>query len=630
MKTCTFPTSVTTASVSKSTYTYVLVTASPADIKRVVWKVQQGSTIITQAEKSDTAAFSHTFATSGTYTINAEIETVCGEKTTLNHTTTTSIKTCILPSAITPVGVNSSTYRYTLMTATPADVKTVVWKVTNGATTLTQIQRADTSAFTYSYAAAGTYTVTADIESVCGEKITRTANTTVDLGISVTANFAAWKIGGANNDIGRSVVVDAAGNVYVVGTYASSFTFGATTMSVAGSNDIFIAKYNSRGDDVWIQRIASVNMDEVKDVVIDSSGDIFVTGEVSSNVGYYNSPDDVQSGNIIHKAVNGNSDAFLAKYTRDGKLVWFRTYGGNTSEVGTSIALHSSGIYLTGVFGASKTTFGSITLQALGTDGKYDMFLTKLSTNGDVLWAVSSGGFESDYASSIAVDSDGNVYMSGIFMSPGTFRSASGASAEHPSSATPDIFIAKYNSLGNLIAFHKGNSGTSIYGNSLAIYDGALYATGYVEGSKYGNLTVDYRGGGADIFLAKYDLNTLNVEWVKTAGSSGFDAGNKIVFDNAGNIYLAGLFRDNCHFGSTVLRSAGDSDAFLAQYDVNGNLRFVKSVGGPSADGYNALAVNSAGSLIYMVGFFGGTINIGGSSLSSSGGLDVLTTKYPD
>lgn len=630
LKTCTLPTSVTTVSVNKATYTYGLVTSAPADIKSVLWKVQQGSTIVTQKERSDTTAFSHTFTISGTYTINAEIETVCGDKITLPLTTSTNIKTCILPSAIAPTTVNSSTYRYALVTATPADVKSVSWKITNGSTTLIQVQRADTSAFSYTYATAGTYTVSADIESVCGEKITRMVMTTVEPGVSISANFAAWKMGGSGNDIGRNVAVDGASNAYVVGTYSSSFFFAGTTMSVTGSNDVFIAKYNSKGEGVWIQRITGSTTDEVKDVVADANGNIYVTGEVGPNAGYYNSPDDVRTGNALRTSINGNSDVFVAKYSSDGRLVWFKTYGGASSDIGTSIALHSTGIYLTGTFGAPRSTFGSITLQAQGTDGKYDMFLTKLSTSGDVLWAVSSGGFESDFASSIAVDTDGSVFMTGSFETPGAFRSVSGTSINHTSNVTPDIFIAKYNSFGNLVQFHRGNSGNFIYGNNLVIHNGALYATGSIGGGKYGTTAVTYRGGNGDIFLAKYNTNTLNLDWVRTAGGPGFDAGNKLVFDNAGNIYLAGLLSDNCQFGSTVLRSAGDTDAFFAQYDSNGTLRFAKSLGGSSADGYNALAVNGAGNLIFMVGFFSNSINASGASVSSSGSLDVLITRYPD
>lgn len=630
LKTCTLPTSVTTVSVNKATYTYGLVTSSPADVKSVTWKVQQGSTVITQKESSDTTAFSHTFSASGTYTINAEIETVCGDKIILPLTTSTNIKTCILPSGIASTTINSSTYRYSLVTATPADVKSVSWKITNGSTTLTQVQRSDTSAFSYTYTVGGTYTISADIESVCGEKITRMVMTTAEPGVSISANFAAWKMGGSGDEIGRNVAVDGASNAYVVGTYSSSFFFAGTTMSVAGSNDVFIAKYNSKGEGVWIQRITGSTTDEVKDVVADANGNIYVTGEVSPNAGYYNSPDEVRTGNALRTPINGNSDVFLAKYSSDGRLVWFKTYGGGSSDIGTSIALHSTGIYLTGTFGAPKTTFGSITLSAQGTDGKYDMFLTKLSTSGDVLWAVSSGGFESDFASSIAVDTDGSVFMTGSFVSPGIFRSASGVSENKISNVTPDIFIAKYNSFGNLVQFHRGNSGTPLYGNSLVIHNGALYATGRIDGGKYGTTPVEYRGGDGDIFLAKYNTSTLNLEWVRTAGGPGFDAGNKLAFDNAGNIYLAGLLSDNCQFGSTVLRSAGNTDAFLAQYDANGNLRFAKSLGGSGADGYNALAVNGTGSLIFMVGFFSNSINASGASVSSSGGLDVLVTRYPD
>ncbi len=631
LKTCALPTAVTTVGVKNTSYTYALVTAAPADIKSVTWKVQQGNTVLKQTERTDTTAFNHTYAVSGTYTINAEVETVCGEKVTRTITTSTNVKTCVLPSAITVTSANNDTYRYKLVTTAPADVKTVNWKVANGSTTLTQQQRSDTTTFSYAFTAAGSYTITAEIESVCGEKITRTTSTDFDPGISASASFAAWKLGSSGADIGRSVAVDAASNVYVVGTYGAAFTFGATAMGLAGTNDVFIAKYNSKGDGLWIQRITGNETDEVKDIAIDANGDVYVAGEVSSNAGYFASPDDLRLGIISRKTVKGKSDAFLAKYNRDGNLLWFRNYGGGNPEAATSIALHPSGIYLTGTFGAANTVLGSVTLGGLGVEGKIEMFLAKLNYSGDVLWAVSSGGFESDFASSVAVDPDGNVYMLGSYESPGTFRSASGASVDHSSNVTPDIFIAKYNSFGNLQSFHKGNSGTFVYGNSLAINNGALYATGIVGGNKYGTNSVNYKGGGGDIFLARYNLNTLNIEWIRTAGSPGFDAGNKMVFDKAGNIYLAGLLSDNCQFGSTVVRAVGsDTDAFLAQYDANGNFRFAKSLGSAQYDGFNSIAINNSGSQLFMVGFSGGSISLGNSSLPSSGGSDVLVAKYPD
>ncbi len=631
LKNCALPTAVTTVGVKGTTYTYALVTVAPADLKTVTWKVQQGSTVLKQTERTDTTAFSHAYAVSGTYTVNAEVETVCGEKITRSITTSTTVRTCVLPSAIAVVGANNDTYRYKLVTTAPGDVKTVLWKVSNGTTTLTQQPRTDTTAFSYAFTAAGTFTITAEIESVCGEKITQTTSTDFDPGISATARFAAWKLGSSGDDIGRSVAVDAASNVYVVGTYSSAFSFGSTGMGIAGTTDIFIAKYNSKGDGLWIQRITGNGTDGIKDIAIDANGDVYVAGEVSSNAGYFANPDDVRLGIAARKTVNGKSDAFLAKYNRDGNLIWFRNYGGGNPEEATSIALHPSGIYLTGTFGAVNTLLGSITLGGQGVEGKSEMFLAKLNYSGDVLWAVSSGGFESDFASSVVVDPQGNVYMLGSYESPGTFRSASGASAMHSSNVTPDIFIAKYDSFGNLQAFHKGNSGTFVYGNSLAINNGALYATGIVGGNRYGSTPVDYRGGEGDIFLARYNLSTLNMEWIRTAGSPGFDAGNKMVFDKTGNIYLAGLLSDNCRFGSTVVRALGnDTDGFLAQYDANGNFRFAKSLGSVQYDGFNSIAINNSGTQVFMVGFSGGSVSLGNTSLPPSGGSDVLVAKYPD
>ncbi len=631
LRTCSLPTDVTTVGVKSTTYTYALVTAAPADIKSVTWKVQQGNTVLKQTERTDTTAFSHTYAVSGTYTINAEIETVCGEKVTRTIITSTNVKTCVLPSDITVASANNDTYRYKLVTSAPGDLKAVLWKVASGGITLSQQSRSDTTAFSYAFTAAGTYTITAEVESVCGEKITRTTSTDFDPGISAAARFAAWKLGSPGDDIGRSVAVDAASNVYVVGTYSSAFSFGGTGMGIAGSTDIFIAKYNSKGDALWIQRITGNETDGVKDIAIDANGDVYVAGEVSSNAGYFANPDDVRQGIVSRKTIKGGSDAFVAKYSRDGNLLWFRNYGGGSSESAISLALHPSGIYMTGNFGVPNTVLGSITLGGLGVEGKFDMFLAKLNYNGDVLWAVSSGGTESDFASSVVVDPEGNVYMLGSYQSPGTFRSASGASVNQLSNTSPDIFIAKYDSFGNLQAFHRGISGTSVYGNSLAINNGALYATGYVGGNRYGSTPIDYKGGEGDIFLARYNLSTLNMEWIRTAGSPGFDAGNKMVFDKAGNIYLAGLLSDNCQFGSTVVRALGnDTDAFLAQYDSNGNFRFAKSLGSVQYDGFNSIAINNSGSQVFMVGFSGGTISLGNTTLPASGGLDVFIAKYPD
>ncbi|MDF7821808.1 SBBP repeat-containing protein [Runella sp. MFBS21] len=632
LKTCVAPTAIMGTLVNGTTYSYTLTVSTPSDIKSVVWKIASGSATIMQTQKNDVSAFSYTYVSAGTYTISAEIETVCGTKSIQSTTIVINIKTCNLPTAINTLSISNNTYSYGLVTTSPGDVKSVLWKVISGTAMIAQESRTDANIFNYTFSTSGNYTISADIETTCGEKVTRTLASTITIrGISSNANFKTWKVGGAGNDIGQKVVLDASGNVYISGTYSSSIVFGISSIGVAGGKDVFISKFNSNGDLAWVQRITGDGDEESGDMVIDVNGDIYITGQVSTNAGFFNTPADVSSGNVARKTINGITDAFVAKYNRDGVLQWSKTYGANSPEGGTALALHNSGIYLTGVFGATSTKIGDITLQALGTLGKSDIFIAKLNYNGDATWAVSAGGFENDFPSNLAVDSEGNAYITGNFSSPATFRSYSGASTTYTSNTTPDIFVVKYNANGNLMAFHSANSGTPVYGSDIKISGGGLYITGNIGGTQYGNNAIDYRGGGGDIFLAKYNINTLNLEWIKTAGGSGFDGANEMIIDNIGNIYVSGLFSDNCLFETSTARTLGDTDAFIAQYDANGNFKFVRSLGSSGSDGVRSITINTAGTQLFLTGFYSATLFSNGTTLlPHSGGYDIFIAKYPD
>lgn len=631
LKTCTSPTEIvaTKSSSSASSYIYRLNTETN-ELTSLNWKVLSGTTVLTQG-RGDGGVFGYTFTSAGTYTIVAEIQTQCGDKITLSTNTVITVKTCVLPTAITNSTTNSNTYTYSLVNGVAADVKAVLWKVFSGSNVVFQEQRTEAGTFSYTFSSSGSYTISAEIETVCGEKITRTLGVTVSVGgVSATANFKAWRNGSSANDVGNSVAVDGLGNVYVIGNYGASISFGATTLSVAGANDVFIAKYNSNGDMAWVQRITGDGTDEGKGIAVDANGDIYVVGQVSTNAGFFNTTANVISNSPVRRQTNGPTDVFVAKYNRDGQMLWNKLYGGGSPDQGVGIAVHTSGIYITGFFSAPSATFGSTTIQASGGEGKYDAFLAKLNGNGDAIWAVSCGGFENDYASSVAVDTEGNAYMTGNFSSPATFRSASGASTVYSSNATPDIFLAKYSSSGNLVAFHNSNSGTPAFGSSVAVSGSAVYVTGTIQGANYGNTQVNYRGGG-DIFLAKYNLTNLSVEWVKTAGGAGADAGNGVVVDKSGNVYITGLISNTSTFDNTSVSSSGNTDVFLAQYDSNSTFKFVKTAGGGGADGGTSLAVNTAGNLLLLSGFYSSSFVFGTApALSYSGGLDIFVAKYPD
>ena len=249
LRNCTLPTDIiiTADTADPRKYTFSIATTIPTDVKTVVWKVLNGTTVLVQSTLTASQAYAYTASANGNYTVSAEIETFCGEKKTL--TKTLPVKTCIQPSAINTLSISNTTYSFGLVTTVPADVKSVSWKVLNGSNTISQEQRNDASSFNYTFNLSGSYTISADIVTACGENLNRTLVVTVTIaGVSSASNFKAWRNGGVANDVGNGVAVDGLGNVYVVGNYGSSIAFGATTLNVVGSNDVFIAKYNSNGD----------------------------------------------------------------------------------------------------------------------------------------------------------------------------------------------------------------------------------------------------------------------------------------------------------------------------------------------------------------------------------------------
>ncbi|MEI7587006.1 SBBP repeat-containing protein [Runella sp.] len=647
LKQCTFPEiNVVFPNASNPLQVQLSLSGTTTDVTSLTWTItnSNGVKILEQSNLNPTTS-TITFALPAvsTYTVSCQINTECQTSQTLTKQAVVN-RTCVLPTGIsTPVPDGSDPSKIQVsLTGSTADVATVTWEAkgnTTGNVSASNITNNGASA-TIKLNGNDTYTITASAKSACGTVSSLLSVTYTLQTISSASSFKSWRAGSNGNDTGNGIATDATGNVYVIGNYNSAIVFGSTNLSVSGTlgtNDVFIAKYNSNGDLAWVQRITGDNNlsmnEEGKSIAVDDNGNVYVIGQVSNNAGFFNSPADVRSGSPnIRRQPNGSGDAFVAKYDRDGQLQWSKLYGGGGPDQGVGLALHSSGLYITGFFSAPSATFGSTVIPASGIEGKYDIFIAKLNlTNGDALWAVSCGGFENDYASSIAADTDGNAYITGNFSAPADFRSFSGASTRYTANTTPDIFIAKYNTNGNLTAFHNSNSGTPAFGSSIAVSGSSVYITGIIQGSLYGNTSVTYRGQG-DILIGKFSTGNLTLEWIRTAGGSGADAGNGIVADKSGNVYLTGLISDNCVFdNTTTVRSAGETDVFLAQYDTKGNFRFAKTAGGTGKDGGAALSINSNGSLLFLTGFYSSSFVFGAApALIYSGGLDMFVAKFPD
>lgn len=416
--------------------------------------------------------------------------------------------------------------------------------------------------------------------------------------------LAIATVAGSGSDSGNGIAVDGNGNVYVTGYFQSTATFGTVTKVSAGNNDIFVAKYDKTGVLQWVQTAGGTGSEEASSIAVDGSGNIYVAGYFQGSTAF---------GSTARTSL-GNSDVFVAKYSTGGVLEWVEFAGGNGSDVITDIGVDGNGkIYVTGYF-IGSISFGSISKTAAGS---YDGFLAGYDPTGaNWNWVHTFGGTNDDLSNKIAIDSEGNVYITGIFSGTATFGSPS-----ITSKGFVDVFVAKYNSGGTFQWVHSAG-GTN--------YDGAggiaVDSNGnvYVTGNFYGNISfgsIDKTtAGNNDIFLAKYDTNG-NFHWAQTLGGALGDYSNGIAVDGSGNIYVTGYFQDYVIFGSMPKMAVGSNDVFVAKYNSNGTTQWVQTAGGRNAEFSNDIIVDGNNN-VFVTGRFEGTANFGRNSKTSAGFYD--------
>ncbi|MFA7028830.1 MAG: SBBP repeat-containing protein, partial [Candidatus Cloacimonadaceae bacterium] len=212
----------------------------------------------------------------------------------------------------------------------------------------------------------------------------------------------AKQAGGTDYDFGQDIAIDSSGNSYITGYFPGNASFGTTELTSSGGIDIFVAKLDSDGNWLWAQKAGGTSDDGGYSIAIDSSGNSYVTGYFHSTASF---------GNITLTS-SGSYDIFVAKLDSNGNWLWAKKAGGTSDDYGYSITIDFSGnSYVTGYF-YSTASFGTTTLTS---SGDCDIFVAKMDSSGNWLWAKKAGGTYSDEGWGIAIDSSGNSYVTGYF-----------------------------------------------------------------------------------------------------------------------------------------------------------------------------------------------------------------------
>jgi len=418
-------------------------------------------------------------------------------------------------------------------------------------------------------------------------------------------------LGGSNYDIGYGIAVDASGNVYVAGQ--SDATWGSPVLPYTGSANAFVAKLDGSGVLQWNTFLGGYYEHVLFGIAVDTNGNVYVTGyswhygyavkfnnigvlqwstllggvygvgygiavDTNGNV-YVTGYSDMPWGSPLRPYTEGG-DAFVAKLNNNGVLQWNTFLGGSDWDYGLSIAVDTSGnVY---VAGNSYATWGS---PVRPYTGSADAFVAKLDGSGALQWNTFLGGSGDDSGSGIAVDTTGNVYVTGT-------SSATWGSPVLSYSGGKDAFAAKLNNSGAL-QWNTFLGGSDYdFGHSIAEdTSGNVYVAGYSYAT-WGSPILPY-SGYYDAFAAKLD-GTGILQWNTFLGSSSSDYGYGIAADTGGNVYVTGV---SGAWGSPVRQYAGGTDAFVAKIEPSGPVLFItpdhREVS--SAAGTTTFAVSNAG-----------------------------------
>ena len=361
-------------------------------------------------------------------------------------------------------------------------------------------------------------------------------------------------IGGTGVDASIAIAIDPGGDIIISGVFEDTVDFdpgpGYYPLVSEGNFDVFVLKLDPSGNFLWAKSWGGIFQDFSWDLSVDDSSNILVIGTFSDTVDFDPGP------GVLQKVSRGKRDIFVQKLDGSGNLKWSATMGGPGNETGYTIETDSMGnVYTTGGFEwfADFDPGPAIrNLYAIGTGD--DVFIQKMDAGGNYLWAKRIGNGNSDTGYNLAVDQQGNIFVSGSF--------------------------------------------TTSFQDSLDFDPGP---------GKY----LMYAQGGRDMFLLNLSTNGDFI-WARRIGGNNYERPHSIALDKLGNLYTAGVFRDTVDFdpgpGLDLRTSQGEFDIFILKMGPTGNYRSVVTIGGTDYDGVRSLALDNVRN-IYYTGYFSGMVD---------------------
>jgi hypothetical protein len=335
-----------------------------------------------------------------------------------------------------------------------------------------------------------------------------------------------------------------------------------------------------------------------------------------------------------------SSSVLLAKMTPAGSVVWAKGFGGGLGHNhGQNIAFdRNENIYLTGVSSSPFILFGTDTLFNIPGVGppqdNCSQFIAKLDSTGTYQWGRMVGGLRYlGYGNCVAADQEGNLYVGGLFTDPYVVFDSDTLF----NMGSENIFLVKYDADGNLLWARSAGGALWDAPRSIDIDEaGHILVTGpfgspvaYFDTVMLFNPATIGTGMKPSVFLAKYDPDG-NVVWVKAEGGPGQSSSFHVAIHPTGGSLITGdISPPSALFGNTMLPGVGTSSAFIAKHDASGNLEWADATQGGLFMEYGACITSDHQGNAFMAGRFNSqTFTIGSDTLYNISGSSIFVAKY--
>ena len=422
------------------------------------------------------------------------------------------------------------------------------------------------------------------------------------------ALWADYSKDGGGDELATAVASDSKGNVILAATFSGLLTLDKITESAAqGTYDIYLGKFDGAGKNIWHQHFVSLGAPAITGVAVDAQDNIII-------VGRFNNKLTIGASELV--SPQKSVAMFIAKLDSNGVAQWSKSISDNYDKQATAVAVDKSGNIVTTGYFKGGMDFGKIggsgaPVTIAATDGA-DVFLAKLDTNGNPLFAQAFGTTDDQLSWAITTDAGGNIAIAGSFngqinFGVNTFNTANG-----------DAYVAKFSPAGAHV-WSKVLGGAKFQEARGVGFDsnGDVLVTGYFQASMLLDQVLT-SAGDDDIFVAKMAAANGAFMWSANYGDSYQQRGYGLAVSNKNEPVVIGYANGNTLIGS-LLMSAGSSDVIAFKLDPSGKPLWAASWGGMSVDEGRVIALANDKPIIG--GNFGASISFG---------LGTFTTTLTD